>query len=189
MAEVGRRLILGIAAGVLVVTTDHVQAAGQLAWAFSFPGIEGGTIDLAALRGRVLLITNTASFCGYTSQYEALQTLHEARADEGLSVIGVPSGDFNQESSDNKTVKTFCDTRFGISFPLAALTHVRGEAAAPFYAWVKAETGWQPKWNFNKVLIGRDGRVLGTFGAGDDPDSPTVSQAISVALGKATATG
>jgi glutathione peroxidase len=159
------------------------------AWGFSFPDIDGGRLDFAALRGRALLVANTASFCGYTYQYEALQKLADARGQEGLTVIGVPSGDFNQESADNKTVKTFCDTRFGISFPLTGLSHVRGPEAVPFYAWVKTVTGWQPSWNFNKVLIGRDGLIQGTFGSGEEPDGATLSQAISVALGKETASG
>jgi glutathione peroxidase len=118
-----------------------------------------------------------------------LEKLHAARATEGLTVIGVPSADFNQESADNKTVKTFCETRFGISFPLAGLSHVRGPQAAPFYAWVKATRNWEPAWNFNKVLIDRDGRIAGTYDAGDEPDGPVMSQAISAALGKTTASG
>jgi glutathione peroxidase len=189
MAEATRRTVLAAITGATGMQAVGGRAAQGEAWAFSFPAIEGGSLDLAAFRGRVLLVTNTASFCGYTYQYEALEKLHELRQDEGLTVIGVPSGDFNQESADNETVKTFCDTRFGISFPLAALSHVRGKEAAPFYAWVKASTGWQPAWNFNKVLIGRDGGVLGTYGSGDEPDGVTLSQAISVALGKAAATG
>lgn len=119
----------------------------------------------------------------------ALEKLYTARSGEGVTVVGVPSGDFNQESADNKTVKAFCDTRFGISFPLAGLSHVRGKEAAPFYAWVKATRGWEPAWNFNKVLITREGRIAGTYGSGDEPDGPVLSQAISVALGKVTAAG
>lgn len=189
MVDTTRRAVLAAFAGGTVMAASAAQATDPLAWGFSFPAIDGGTLDLAAYRGRVLLVTNTASFCGYTYQYEALEKLHDARATEGLTVVGVPSGDFNQESADNGTVKTFCETRFGISFPLAGLSHVRGKEAAPFYAWVKATTGWEPAWNFNKVLIGRDGRIMGTYGSGEEPDGTTLSQAISVALGKATAAG
>ncbi len=130
----------------------------------------------------MLLVVNTASFCGYTYQYEGLQKLHAARSGAGLVVVGVPSQDFNQESADNGTVKTFCETRFDIDFPLAAISHVRGARAAPFYAWVNAQRHWQPDWNFNKVLIGRDGRILGTFRSGDEPDGPALTQAIQAAL-------
>ena len=93
----------------------------QLAWSFTFPDIEGGTLDLAAHRGKVLLVVNTASFCGYTGQYDGLQTLHEARAKDGLVVVGIPSQDFNQESATEAEVKRFCETRFGIDFPMTAI--------------------------------------------------------------------
>lgn len=187
MAELGRRAALALLGGALVV--DQARADETLAWDFRFSGLDGKSLDLSAFRGRVLLVTNTASFCGYTYQYEALETLYEARSDEGLMVIGVPSGDFNQESADNKTIKTFCESRFGVTFPMAGLSHVRGAEAVPFYAWVKKMTGWEPRWNFNKVLIGRDGRIAGTYGSGEEPDGTTLSEAISVALGKATAAG
>ena len=156
----------------------------EVAWAFSFPAIDGGTLDLATFKGHVLLVANTASFCGYTYQYEGLEKLQTAKAAAGLTVIGVPSQDFNQESADNATVKTFCETRFDIDFPLAAISHVKGTQAAPFYAWVAAQRQWQPSWNFNKVLVGRDGRIAGTFGSGDEPDGPALSGAINAALSR-----
>jgi glutathione peroxidase len=96
----------------------------------------------------------------------------------------VPSQDFNQESADNKTVKTFCEATFGVEFPMAGIEHVRGPQAAPFYAWVREQKNWEPNWNFNKVLIGRDGRIAGTFGSGDEPGGPKLSQAIDAALAK-----
>jgi glutathione peroxidase len=159
------------------------EANDQLAWDFGFPSIEGGTLNFSDFKGQVLLVTNTASFCGYTPQYAGLEKLHQAKSGAGLVVVGVPSRDFNQESADNATVKAFCDTRFGVDFPLTAISRVRGAEAVPFYAWVSAQTRWQPAWNFNKVLIGRDGRVAGTFGSGDAPDGPKLSRAIEAALG------
>ena len=193
MAETTRRTFLaastGLAAssGVLLMAADKGTAAETdgRAWDFSFPGIDGGTLSLADFKGRVLLVANTASFCGYTYQYEGLQKLHTARAPQGLTVIGVPSQDFNQESSDNATVKTFCETRFDIDFPLAAISHVRGPQAAPFYAWVKAERRWEPGWNFAKVLVGRDGRIAGTYGSNVLPDARPLSADIEAALGQA----
>jgi glutathione peroxidase len=163
------------------------MAAGkdQAAWDFEFPSIDGGMmVRFAELKGRVLLVANTASFCGYTYQYDALEKLHTAKSAAGLTVVGVPSQDFNQESADNATVKTFCETRFDIDFPLTAISHVRGAQAAPFYAWVSAQKQWQPQWNFNKVLIGRDGRIAGTFGSGDEPDGPALSRAIDAELAR-----
>jgi glutathione peroxidase len=154
----------------------------QLAWGFTFPSIEGGTLDLAAHRGRVLLVVNTASFCGYTRQYEALQKLHETRAGDGLVVIGIPSGDFNQEAATEAEVKRFCETSFGIDFPMTAILKVRGPQAHPFYLWVKGARGWEPGWNFNKVLVGRDGRVAGVFGAADEPAGGRIAAALAAAL-------
>jgi glutathione peroxidase len=158
------------------------QQQGGHAWEFGFPGIGGGGINLADFMGRVVLVANTASFCGYTYQYEGLEKLHQAEGGRGITVIGIPSQDFNQESPDNATVQAFCQTRFGVTFPLAGLAHVRGAQAAPFYAWVRAETGWEPRWNFNKVLIGRDGRIAGTFGSGDEPQGGKLGAAIATAL-------
>jgi glutathione peroxidase len=161
------------------------ETTTQLAWDFDFPSIDGGVLRFSAFKGRVVLVTNTASFCGYTPQYAGLEKLHEAKSGAGLVVVGVPSGDFNQESAENEAVKTFCETRFEIGFPLPSICRVRGAQAAPFYAWVNAQTQWQPKWNFNKVLIGRDGRVAGTFGSADAPDGPALSRAIEAALAQA----
>ena len=134
--------------------------ADMSAWDFSFPSIEAGSVEFAAFKGRVLLVANTASFCGYTNQYDGLQKLQQAAASRGLTVVGVPSRDFNQEFADNATVQTFCDTKYGVRFPMTGISHVRGPQAAPFYAWVREQTRWEPGWNFNKVLIGRDGRVV-----------------------------
>jgi glutathione peroxidase len=160
------------------------MADERLAWEFSFPSIGEGALDLAAFKGRVLLVANTASFCGYTYQYDGLEKLHRAEAAHGLTVLGVPSRDFNQESPDNATVKAFCETKYGVDFPLAGISHVRGAQAAPFYAWVRETRGWQPDWNFNKVLVGRDGRVAGTFGSGDEPNAGRLQQAIAAELAK-----
>jgi glutathione peroxidase len=178
MVEPTRRVLLAMVGGLAGMAAD----TERLAWDFGFPAIDDGTLDFAAFKGRVLLVANTASFCGYTYQYEGLEKLQKAEAPRGLTVIGVPSQDFNQESADNKTVKTFCEATFGVEFPMAGLSHVRGVEAAPFYAWVKAQKGWEPSWNFNKVLIGRDGRIVGTFGSGDEPGGAKLSQAIEGAL-------
>jgi len=179
MTDTTRRVILVAALGVGMATDKE-----RLARDFAFPSIDEGTLDFAQFQGRVLLVVNTASFCGYTYQYEGLEKLQEADAPRGLTVVGVPSQDFNQESADNKTVKTFCETTFGVEFPMAGIAHVRGAGAAPFYGWVREQRQWEPSWNFNKVLIGRDGRIAGTFGAGGEPQGPKLSQAIDTELAK-----
>jgi glutathione peroxidase len=179
MAEVERRaLLLGVAA----ITTVAAAPPEQTAWDFSFEAIEGGPLPLSQFRGRVLLVTNTASFCGYTYQYKALEALHASYEANGLTVVGVPSQDFNQESDSNGKVHTFCEATFGVRFPMAGLTHVRGPGAHPFYAWVRAEKDWEPSWNFNKILIGRDGRIAGLFPATEEPDGPKLRAALSRAL-------
>jgi glutathione peroxidase len=185
MVEPTRRALLALTGGAFVMAADK----DGVAWAFNFPSIDGGTLNLADFTGRVLLVANTASFCGYTYQYEGLEKLYAAKSAAGLTVIGVPSQDFNQESADNATVKTFCETRFDIGFPLAAISHVKGAQAVPFYAWVASQKQWQPQWNFNKVLIGRDGRIAGTFRSGDEPDGPALLGAIDAALSVRSVTG
>jgi glutathione peroxidase len=180
MFEAARRTILALTGGAILMAADN----DKLAWTFSFPAIEGGSVNFADFKGRVLLVTNTASFCGYTYQYAGLEKLHAAKSAAGLSVIGVPSRDFNQEYADDPSVKTFCETRFDINFPLTTVSHVTGTSAAPFYAWVKVQKRWQPSWNFNKVLVGRDGRIAGTFGSGDEPDGPVLSRAIEAELAR-----
>jgi glutathione peroxidase len=157
---------------------------GRTAWDFTFDSIDEGTLNLADFRGRVLLVTNTASFCGYTYQYEQLEKLHRTLDGRGLTVIGVPSQDFNQESASNAAVKQFCEATFGVAFPMAGISHVRGPEAHPFYAWVRAQqAGWEPHWNFNKVLIGRDGLIRGTYGSADQPGGPKLQAAIGSQLG------
>jgi glutathione peroxidase len=178
MVDLPRRRVL--TAGAALMTT--AAPADTIAWGFSFASIEEGTLALEKYRGRVLLVTNTASFCGYTYQYEQLEKLHAALTPNGLTVIGVPSQDFNQESGSNAVVKQFCETTFGIDFPMAGLSHVRGPQAHPFYQWVKTETQWEPQWNFYKVLIGRDGRIGGLFGSGDEPAGAKLRGAVDAAL-------
>jgi glutathione peroxidase len=184
MSGVSRREI--IAAGLVFGAMSPARAqVGKTAWDFGFPDIEGGTLLLGDYKGNALVVVNTASFCGFTYQYEALEKLHKTRKASGLVVIGVPSGDFHQESDSNAKVKTFCESRFGVDFPMAGISKVTGEGAAPFYKRVKAERNWEPSWNFNKIVIGRDGRIVGCFGSGDEPGGARVQ----AALGKALAVG
>ena len=184
MTGVSRRDLLACTLGLGAVTSTAVraQSAGRTAWDFGFPNIEGGKLVLGEYKGNALMVVNTASFCGFTYQYEALEKLHRARKAAGLVVIGVPSQDFNQESDSNARVKAFCDATFGVDFPMAGISKVKGEDAAPFYKWVKAERNWEPSWNFNKVIIGRDGHIVACFGSGDEPDGLRVQAAIVKAL-------
>ena len=134
MLEASRRALLTLPLMAAAPPPDTV-------WDFRFPALEGGEHDLAAWRGRVLLVVNTASFCGFTHQYAALQRLHEAQEAAGLVVLGVPSNDFNQESQDASKIREFCDAQFGITFPMAALTRVKGPQAHPFFRRVEPSSG------------------------------------------------
>lgn len=178
MRKATRRCVILAAPVMTLVRPLAAVAADTKAWDFTFTSIEDGTLDLADYRGRVLLVVNTASFCGFTYQYEALEKLHADFSPQGLTVVGVPSQDFNQEKASNGEVKDFCEATFGVKFPMAGITHVRGQAAHPFYQWVRARVGWEPEWNFNKVLIGRDGAIAGHYGSSDEPAGPVLLPAV-----------
>lgn len=184
----GRRAALAASALALAAAASPVRAAaadatdGPSAFDFAFRSLEGDPLPLSGFRGRVLLVVNTASFCGYTPQYAALQRLHDRHEARGLTVLGVPSNDFAQESGDAARVRAFCDTMYGITFPLAEISRVRGPAAHPFFRWA-AERGAGPvRWNFHKVLVARDGRRVVGFPTQTEPDAPALLRAVEAAL-------
>ncbi len=149
---------------------------------FRFASIDGGEIDLGDFAGKPVLVVNTASLCGYAGQFDGLQALHDRFGPEGVLVLAVPSDDFNQELADEAAVKEYCTTTFDLTLPMTEITPVRGSGAHPFYAWVRAETGFAPRWNFNKVLIAPDGSIAGTFGAGVEPESRQIAGQIEAFL-------
>lgn len=156
-----------------------------LAYDFEFTGIDGKPMPLAEFRGKVLLVVNTASFCGYTKQYAGLQDLWSRYEKAGLVVIGVPSNDFGeQEPKSEGEIKTFCQGAFGVTFPLTSKQHVVGADAHPFYKWAAEGMGpgGVPNWNFHKYLVGRDGRLLRSFSTKLPPDSPEITGTIEKAL-------
>ncbi len=174
------------AAAVLALATAAAPVpAPESAYDFTMTAIDGTPMPLSQWKGRVLLVVNTASFCGFTPQYEALEKLSETYKDKGLIVLGVPSGDFaGQEYDDNGKIKKFCESKFGIKFPLAEKASVIGPNATPFYKWASAAMGDAavPKWNFHKILIGRDGRPIAAFPSKVTPDSPLLAAAVVKAL-------
>lgn len=147
-------------------------------WAsgFTFASIDGGRLSLDAYHGKPVLVVNTASRCGFTRQYAAMQKLYDTYAARGLVVLAVPSNDFRQELADAQAVREFCELTYGLTLPMTDITPVKGADAHPFYKWLKAETGFVPRWNFNKVLLGPDGSVLGTFASPVQPDSPKITR-------------
>ncbi len=136
-------------------------------------------------RGQVLLVVNTASKCGFTPQFEALEAMHARYKPRGFAVLGFPSGDFmGQEYADEKKIQEFCTLTYGVKFPMFQKVHVSGDEATPFYKALAETTGEAPKWNFHKYLIGRDGKVVASFGSRTKPDAPEVTAAIEAALRK-----
>ena len=145
----------------------------QLATKFSFKGVEGNSINLADYKDKVIIVVNVASRCGFTNQYKGLQALWSTYKDEDLMVIGVPSNNFRQEPGSNKEIKEFCETTFGIDFPITEKLNVIGTNAHPFFLWAKKNygSGAIPKWNFHKIIIGKNGKVADTFASITSPSS------------------
>jgi glutathione peroxidase len=140
-------------------------------------------VSLCTFKGQVLLVVNTASYCGFTGQYEELEQLQRQYSAKGFNVLGFPSNDFGQqEPKSNKEIANFCTNTFGVKFPMFAKSSVKGELANPLYKQLTKASGEQPGWNFHKYLIDRNGKVVGTFKSGVSPQSPEISQAIRRAL-------
>ena len=140
---------------------------------FKIEGITGETIDFNEYKNKVILIVNTASYCGFTKQYTDLQELWDKYKSRGLIVLGVPSNSFNQEKNKNSEVKEFCKVNFNINFPLSAITEVKGDNAHDLFKWAKNNHGKSaiPKWNFHKILINKEGKVEDTFTSFTNPMS------------------
>jgi glutathione peroxidase len=159
-------------------------AAGS-AHQFSLPSIDGGELNLADFKGKSILLVNTASYCGFTKQYDGLQALWDAKRDDGLVVLGVPSNDFGQQEPGAETeIKEFCEVNFAINFPMSEKLVVKGAAAHPLYKWLKQETGASPKWNFYKFLIDGDGQAVTYFSSMTKPQSKKLIRAIDATLVK-----
>ena len=145
----------------------------KLVYDFEFNSIDGSKIKLNDFKNKVLVIVNVASRCGYTPQYEDLQELWSNYKNKNLVVIGVPTNNFRQEPGTNKEIKDFCETNFGINFPMTEKIEVIGKNAHPFYKWAKENHGISaiPKWNFHKIVIGKNGKVVDTFASFTKPNS------------------
>lgn len=178
-----RRTALAGMAGAILAGRAGAAGAGAV-WDFSFDALEGGPMPLSQWRGNVLLVVNTASFCGYTPQFEGLAALWQAYQDKGLVVIGVSSNSFRQEAKDAEKVREVCTLVYGADFPMTATVEVTGRDAHPFFRWAEAEGGRKvrPAWNFNKYLVGRDGAFLGHWGSKTTPMSPGLRGAVEAAL-------
>ena len=152
---------------------------------FALKGIDGNEVKLDSFKGKVLLLVNVASKCGYTPQYEGLQALYSKYKDQGLVVLGFPANNFGgQEPGTNEEIKQFCTLKYNVSFPLFAKISVKGDDIHPLYKFLTTQTqfGGDLKWNFGKFLVGRDGKVLARFESADKPEGEKLTQAVEQAL-------
>jgi glutathione peroxidase len=179
-----RNFLLIVLGGIM--NTASATVVSDNAYKYSFTTlIAHKPLPLLEYKGKVLLIVNTASKCGFTPQYARLEELYKTYKDQGLVILGVPSNDFGgQEPGSEQEVANFCQLNYGVSFPMTAKEIVAGKNAHPFYLWAKEKLGFStaPKWNFHKYLINRKGELIDYFFTTTSPDSKRVIKAIEKAL-------
>ena len=151
---------------------------------FKIESISGEIINLKDFENKTVLIVNTASYCGFTKQYEDLQNLWDKYKSKGLIVLGIPSNSFNQEKKNSNEVKSFCEVNFDINFPLTSITEVKGKNAHEIFKWAKDNYGNSaiPKWNFHKILINKEGKIEDTFASFTNPMSKKIIKKIEQIL-------
>lgn len=175
---------LAVALLLLVLGTSP-QAEASAGWP-ALVAADGKALDQGVIQGKVVLVVNVASFCTFTPQYADLQSLYERFRDEGLTVLGVPCNQFGgQEPGNDKEIRNFCESRYGVTFPILGKQEVNGATRSPLYSWLIGSGpggGRDVGWNFEKFLVGRDGKVLGRFPSHVEPDDPRVLAAIQMAL-------
>jgi glutathione peroxidase len=171
--------------GLLLLATPAAAAPGSSSHLadVEMTKLSGAKMSPGLTEGKVILVVNVASFCGYTNQYEDLQLLWKRYADRGLTLIGVPSDQFGQEPGSDREIKNFCETQYGVTFPLLQKQDVRGPTRSPLYDFLVENSGGDPVgWNFEKFLIGRSGKVIGRFPSFTVPLHPRMVAAIEMAL-------
>jgi len=168
----------------LILFMSNADTSEKVFHDFTIESISGETINLSDYKSKVVLLVNTASKCGFTPQYSGLQKIYERYKDDGLVVLGVPTNDFNQELSKESDVKEFCEIRFGVEFPMSSIQPIRGENAHPIYKWIQSNVSviGQPRWNFHKYLIGKDGKIINWFSSMTSPTSEGLVNQIETAL-------
>tara|TARA_B100000401_G_C52709410_1_gene673124 strand:- start:488 stop:1027 length:540 start_codon:yes stop_codon:yes gene_type:complete len=151
---------------------------------FKIKSISGESINLSKYKNKVILVVNTASYCGFTKQYSDLQDLWQKYKSKGLVVLGIPSNSFNQEKNLDSEVKKFCEVNFDIDFPLTTITDVKGKNAHEIYKWAEKNYGKSaiPKWNFYKILINKEGKIEDTYSSFTNPNSDKILKKIEKIL-------
>jgi glutathione peroxidase len=173
---------------IFALLGTSLMAADKTVYDFTLNSIDGQATPLSNYKGKVVLLVNVASRCGFTPQYSALESIYEKYKDRGFVIVGIPANNFGaQEPGSNQEIKTFCSAKYNVTFPMMAKVSVKGSDITPLYQFLtdknsNPKTGGEIGWNFTKFLIGPDGRVLARFDSKVVPDSPEVTSAIEKAL-------
>ena len=177
-------IIFGLTIIMIFFKTSSHAKYEKIFYDFKINSISGDIINLSEFKGKPVLIVNTASYCGFTKQYDELQVLWDTYKEKGLVVLGVPSSSFNQEKKNNADVKKFCEVNFNINFPLTTITEVKGKNAHEIFKWAKENHGKSavPKWNFHKILINKEGNVEETYASFTNPTSKKIINKIEEIL-------
>ena len=177
-------VIIGITLIMFFFKNSSIANYDKTFYDFKIKGINGEIINLSEFKDKAILLVNTASYCGFTKQYSDLQKLSDMYSSKGLIVLAVPSNSFNQEKKDSGDVKEFCEVNFNITFPLTAITDVKGDNAHEIFKWAKKNYGKPavPKWNFHKILINKEGKIEDTFVSFTKPTSDKIIKKIEEIL-------
>ena len=177
-------LIIGVTIIMFFFKSSSHADYKKIFYDLKINSISGELINLNDYRGKPVLVVNTASYCGFTKQYNDMQELWEKYKDKGLIVLGIPSNSFNQEKKVNSEVKEFCEVNFNINFPLTEITNVKGDNAHEIYKWAKENYGKSavPKWNFYKILINKEGKIEDTYASLTNPTSKKITNKIESLL-------
>ena len=179
-----KKYLLQILIFMFFFTNNLSANYDKIFYDFKIEGISGEEINFNNYQNKVVLVVNTASYCGFTKQYSELQNLWDKYKSDGLVVLGIPSNSFNQEKKDNNEVKKFCEVNFNINFPLTTITDVKGENAHEIFKWAKQNYGKsaEPKWNFHKILINKEGKIEDVFSSFTKPTSNKIISKIEKLL-------
>jgi glutathione peroxidase len=176
---------------LLALVGTSLMAVEKTVYDFTLNTIDGQPAPLSAYKGKIVLLVNVASKCGYTPQYTALESIYEKYKDRGFVIVGIPANNFGaQEPGTNQEIKTFCSSKYHVTFPMMAKVSVKGSDITPLYQFLTdksahPQTGGEIGWNFTKFLVGPDGKVIARFDSKVTPDSPEVTNAIEKALSSA----
>tara|TARA_B100001113_G_C21038878_1_gene591396 strand:+ start:55 stop:606 length:552 start_codon:yes stop_codon:yes gene_type:complete len=177
-------IIVGITVIMFFLKNQAMAEYEKVFFDFKIESISGEIINLNEYSNKVVLLVNTASYCGFTKQYDGLQKLWDKYKNDGLIVLGIPSNSFNQEKKENNEVKEFCEVNFNINFPLSTILDVKGDNAHEIFKWAKLNHGKSaiPKWNFYKILINKDGKIEDTYSSFTSPTSSKIVSKIEELL-------